>query len=741
MSFVKRLLVLSLFLALLGIVEPSSAHGYVVRAIPENRAVLDRAPTRVQYWFSEALERDFSSMRVRNQDGDIITEGGVSEENNTLMSLRLPNDLPEGAYVVELRPAFASDGHVVAESRVFFVGDEVGGVNGQGASDQAIPLEVLWRTIVYAGTILLFGVFAVYAWVLVPAWGNPKHKAGLLPPRVMNRLYWIAGIALLITFAGNILALIQQTMAFFAGISFTQATQENYWSLVRIGSRFGDIWNFRMGFLLVVSAMFGASLYFRKSNPETVRAFWVANGWMMTLVLGTFSVLSHAAGSLMLPWVGMTVDWLHTVAVGFWVGGLLTLVLVLPVALKPYDGDARRVALLTVLRRFSWLAVACLVVVVATGIYSASNWFYTPSDLSTNFGLSLFIKILLVAMLVGLGAIHHISLRPERYQRFTQFTARFNGFISTLRLEAVMAVIVLVSVGLLSATPIPTPEFAEQEVESPGEIQVAFGYTIVMTLSPGGTGVNTYDVLVNQDGRPVNDLDIQMLKVNPSRDWHGDRQVLEAVEDGLYVTAGDEIDQTGQWWSLLDITTPEGETTRIAFEWDIADDASVVEAIQPNMIHILALFGVIGAIIWASFPALTRFYNMLDMNPVNLTISIGVTLITIIFLLIGFVLVQDTQDQYDSRLSPPPEVINSVLPTQTSINRGLRLFDEHCAGWGIDARDYGRLLDRLDRMRDEELYFATRDGWRELPACEGDLTTFQRWDLVNYLRFLTPTNS
>ena len=165
-------LLLFITFALFITVQPASAHGYVVRAIPENRAVLDRAPTRVQYWFSEALERDLSTIRVRNQDGAVIAEGGVSEENNALMSLRLPNDLEQGAYVVELRPAFASDGHVVAESRVFFIGNEVGGIDGQGASESAVPLEVIWRAIVYAGTILLFGVFTVYAWVLVPAWGQ-----------------------------------------------------------------------------------------------------------------------------------------------------------------------------------------------------------------------------------------------------------------------------------------------------------------------------------------------------------------------------------------------------------------------------------------------------------------------------------------------------------------------------------------------------------------------------------------
>jgi putative copper export protein len=143
----------------------------------------------------------------------------------------------------------------------------------------------------------------------------------------MRRLYLIVGLALIAAFAGNALALIQQTMAFF-NIGFRQALDENFWSLVRIGSRFGDIWNFRMIFLGVVAVMFGASLYFRKSQPESVRAFWTASAWMMALVVGSFSVLSHAAGSLILPWVGVTVDWLHALGVGFWAGGLAALVLV-----------------------------------------------------------------------------------------------------------------------------------------------------------------------------------------------------------------------------------------------------------------------------------------------------------------------------------------------------------------------------------------------------------------------------
>ena len=113
---------------LLSGIQPAQAHGYVVRSVPEDRVTLKHPPARLQYWFSEDLEPEFSQISLRNQAGTVLAEGSVDPDNRALLALQVPSDLPDGAYIVDLRPAFASDGHVVAESRVFFVGQEVGGV-------------------------------------------------------------------------------------------------------------------------------------------------------------------------------------------------------------------------------------------------------------------------------------------------------------------------------------------------------------------------------------------------------------------------------------------------------------------------------------------------------------------------------------------------------------------------------------------------------------------------------------
>src|ERR1700750_358564 len=96
--------------------SPVSAHGYLLRSIPEDRAVLEPAPARLQYWFSEGLEPRFTTLTLRDQKGNVVATGAVSPDNNSLLAARLPHNLPDGAYIVDMRIAFASDGHVIAQS-------------------------------------------------------------------------------------------------------------------------------------------------------------------------------------------------------------------------------------------------------------------------------------------------------------------------------------------------------------------------------------------------------------------------------------------------------------------------------------------------------------------------------------------------------------------------------------------------------------------------------------------------
>ena len=208
---------------------------------------LERPPTRLQYWFSEDLEPRFSEIKLRDQSGEVIAIGSVDATNHALLSLRVPAGLGDGAYIVELRPAFASDGHVIAESRVFFVGEEVGGVTGSAADDRALPLEVIWRAGLNLANFLFFGASLLYAIRFAAGLGQSSASArGMLPDRVMRRLRNCLAAAVALALFFNLVALLQQSMIFF-NTDALQVIQQGLWSVVLIGSRFGDVWIFRTG--------------------------------------------------------------------------------------------------------------------------------------------------------------------------------------------------------------------------------------------------------------------------------------------------------------------------------------------------------------------------------------------------------------------------------------------------------------------------------------------------------------
>lgn len=740
----RRLLFLLLLLLSLLPSGPSAAHGYLVRAIPEDRAVLPFPPTRLQYWFSEALEPGFSSVLVRDHTGVVIAEGGVDENNRALLTVSLPPDLPDGAYVVELRPAFASDGHVVVQSRVFFVGIEPEDIQGIAASDQAVPLEVAWRVLVVGSFLLLFGTYALYRLVLLPAWGSPSYAVGHLPPRVISRLNWLLTAGLLLALLGNMLALLQQSMVFF-NVDADLVIEMRLWQIVRIGSRFGDVWNVRMLLLGLLAVLHFGALYYRRRQPHMLRLVWGDSVWLMALLLGSLTVNSHAAGSLVWPWVAMGVGWLHTLAAGFWVGGVVALAFVLPPALAPYEGKARRQALLAVMRRFSRLVVGAVLLVIASGLYSASNWFYTPEDLATTYGASLALKGLMVLLLFYVGALHHLALRPHLLhdlgQRLPAALSRLLGnmvagagrFAASLRLETAAAVAVLLAVGLLSATPIPQPAFLQELPPAPFALQSVGPLEIAMTITPGGPGINTYDLRVSLGGAAGVDADIRLRLANPQQDRRSPWLVPEPAGGGLYVTTGDEISDDGEWWAIVDLMLPGQEPERAVFVWQIDRSALIVENLSPGPDGWAALLLVLGALAYIIRPGARWLYRRLDLRPATVITGVGLSALALLMLAAGALLVGEQQRQYELTLRPLPQIVNTVPPDAASLERGAALLEAHCTEWAT-APDLEMLLRQLGTLRDETLYMALAEGWRGLPPCDTLPDEAAHWDVVNTLR-------
>lgn len=112
--------ILLIVLALL-VLSPAAAvpHAYLVKSAPARRAVLLRAPARVQLWFNERLEPQFSRVSVWDREEKQVDLGDVQvgPDDPTRLSVGI-SPLAPGTYTVKFR-VLSVDGHVVEDQFPF----------------------------------------------------------------------------------------------------------------------------------------------------------------------------------------------------------------------------------------------------------------------------------------------------------------------------------------------------------------------------------------------------------------------------------------------------------------------------------------------------------------------------------------------------------------------------------------------------------------------------------------------
>ncbi len=749
----RRLLILALLLlpsALLSAPQPVEAHGYLIRVIPDNRAVLARSPTRIQAWFSEGLEPRFSTISLTDERGNPIPleEAGVVPSNTSQLSARVPQPLPDGAYIVTMRVAFASDGHIYNERLVFWVGAQGGDLAVSGEGSLVDPFEAVWRAISLPALYALFGSALLYAVVLRPAWDNPRYRAGRLPPRLMSRLTALAWIAVAAAVVGTLLAVLQQSAALFA-VPLEAVLRDGLWEVVLNGTSIGDTLRLRLILLAAIAAMLYGTRYLKERLPDFVAPLWVAIMGAAASAFFTFSMSSHAVGSDLWAVPSVFAHWLHMLATGAWAGGLIGLAVLLPVALAPLDEDGKRAALTAALRRFAALGVGAVLILGATGAYNSAIQIRQVSDyVSTPYGLILLAKYALVAPMLLLALYHHLIVGQDRLtamirQRYADWRARLPQLPRSIRLEAALGVLVLIATAILAsnAPPLPAQRESVPLLTARGS---AGALSATLTFDPGGVGGNTYELLLKRDGEPVTGAQVQLRLAYPELDRRARLIPLDDAGDGIYLSAGLELDRAGVWWSLLDVTLPDQtEPQRIALTVDLPAVAPALNLRQPSLLNWLSAFGVLAALTLLSAPPVARRVRRARFTPEIAFIFIALLIVTILFSIGGAFIISEASAQTDRLRNPPPQIVNPVLPDADSIARGAAAFAQSCAschgergdGGGERAAEFARMpriRTLVETRRDESLFNAIQRGAGAMPAVP--LPEQTAWDVVNFLR-------
>ncbi len=110
------------------------------------------------------------------------------------------------------------------------------------------------------------------------------------------------------------------------------------------------------------------------------------------------------------------ITWIHLISASIWVGGSIFLGVVLAPILKTmYSSHEQRIQIMIkVGRRFNKIAVPSLLILIATGIYN-SRFVFSDSEflLSTDYGLYLIVKTLLVISLIIVFLVHVRIIRKD----------------------------------------------------------------------------------------------------------------------------------------------------------------------------------------------------------------------------------------------------------------------------------------------------------------------------------------
>ena len=112
---VRLVLSFCLFFAICGGSTDAAAHARLVKSTPAANALLSQAPRRIALWFNEPPEIAFSTIEVRDEQGNRLTTGPVHARDSKALEMPLLTTLPAGRYRVKYR-VLSVDGHVLDAS-------------------------------------------------------------------------------------------------------------------------------------------------------------------------------------------------------------------------------------------------------------------------------------------------------------------------------------------------------------------------------------------------------------------------------------------------------------------------------------------------------------------------------------------------------------------------------------------------------------------------------------------------
>ncbi|MBS1846429.1 MAG: CopD family protein [Actinobacteria bacterium] len=410
----------------------ASAHARLEGTSPPQGAVVKTEPSAVVFEFDEPVEGNFGAVRVYDAAGERVDEGDAfhPDGEGPKLGVHLKPGLPDGSYTATYR-VVSADGHIVSSGYVFSIGKEgrapsetVGELIGGGGNGKVTEVAYgIARGLEYLAIALAVGgvAFLLLCWLpaLRAAAGVGEESRRAAARAFVRRLRLVllvaAGIGLLATAAQIVLEGAEAAgVPGFSAITKTIVEET-------LQTRFGTVWGFAFVAWLVVAAMtrlMGSFPHKRGGSSRSPSVGSLGTLLLLAIPLG-YLVLCPALsghGSSQSPVVvNFTANAIHVWAMAVWLGGLGTLLFVLPAATRSATTPADRSRLLAgPLARFSAVALAMVALIMATGLIQAYVYVRHLGDLlSTGYGRAVLAKFILLLGVMAIAAYNRRSSVPR----------------------------------------------------------------------------------------------------------------------------------------------------------------------------------------------------------------------------------------------------------------------------------------------------------------------------------------
>ena len=554
-------------------------------------------PSNVSILFSERPDPKVSHIHIIDSKGQRIDKDDfrITGEDGREGSISLDKNLiGEGVYSISWLTLSLDDGHVAKGTYVVGVGnfENLEKASQDISQDNNIftPISAVLKAPVIIGQVAILG-FVVLHLILLRSISKPElqNKVEFLLISKFTRLIVIFSTVMGV--AVTLLPLFQAAVVTDSQSSFIEILM-----LLFLGEINGTVWLVRLICCAAVICLiyFYSKLIARNvdaKGPNKNHTCRVALLYLSLIpnfiFIATNSFVSHSNSLQSWSLLGIITDFLHSIAVSIWIGGLMyisyvfipnatSITTIISEKIHQFSSDPKSIIILA-LAKFSLLATITIAIIGITGLSLAWLHIRTADELLiSDYGRILMIKLGIATAVILMGVYHQfwmdrilkfLSINKTENKEIFESKSNHNKLETiklTIKFETLLMMLLLCAASLLTVT--PTPDLKgnenmnenvhvnnyEHSLSKTAEVFVRSlevqGVPIDLVIYPLHVGFNNFNLSFvgeNQNLTKISNVFIEFKKNDLS--LGPIIANLERTNATTYSTFGGYLSQAGEW--------------------------------------------------------------------------------------------------------------------------------------------------------------------------------------------------